>query len=134
MGSGQHQSLISWDLGDDASQAAIERGTSRQEVGHCEHPLEVAVSKHIRSMPFLWIGIDDEPGPESDRGVIERNSIALLSNYAKAAIDPPSAKWLGGQCSRERVRLCGLWNNKHVDKQYDPAFLLLLEHYVDSTT
>jgi hypothetical protein len=133
-GRGQFQSAISWDIGNDASKAATQLGMSRQEVGLCEHPLEVAVSKHIRSMPFLWIGIDDEPGPDSDRGVIERNSIALLSNYAKPAIDPPSGEWLGTHCGRERVRSSGLWNNDHVDEQYDPAFLSLLERYVESTT
>ena len=26
-----------------------------------EYPLEQAVSQHVRSMPFLWLGIDDEP-------------------------------------------------------------------------
>jgi hypothetical protein len=100
-GCGQYQSVVSWDIGNDASKAAAQLSISRQEVGLCEHPLEVAVSNYIRSMPFLWIGIDDEPGPVSDRGVIERNSIALLSNHCKAAIDPPSGKWLGGQCGRE---------------------------------
>ena len=29
------------------------------------------------------------------RGYIERNAIALLSNYGKPAIDPPSPGWLG---------------------------------------
>ena len=132
-GRGEYQSAVSWDIGNDASKAAAHLGISRQEVGLCEHSLEVAVSNHIRSMPFLWIGIDDEPGPESDRGVIERNSIALLSNYAKAAIDPPSGEWVGRHCGRERVRSSGVWNNNHVEEQYDPAFLLLLERYANST-
>jgi hypothetical protein len=133
-GQGQHPNAISWDIGNDTSKAAMQLGMSRQAVGLCEHPLEVAVSDHIRSMPFLWIGIDDEPGPGSHRGVIERNSIALLSNFGKAEIDPPSVNWLGRQCGRVRVRSSGLWNNNHVDEQYDPAFLSLLERYVESTT
>lgn len=132
-GRGQFPDAISWDIGNDVSKAAIRLGLSRQEIGLCENPLEVAVSEHIRSMPFLWISIDDEPGPGSDRGIIERNSIALLSSYAKPLIDSPSDEWLGRQSGRERVRSSGLWNNNHVDEKYDPAFLLLLEHYVDST-
>jgi hypothetical protein len=133
-GRGQHPSARSWGTGKDASKAATRLGLSRQAVGLCEQPLEVAVSDHIRSMPFLWIGIDDEPGPGSDRGVIERNSIALLSNHSKAAIDPPSGDWLGRKCDRELVRSSGLWNNRHVDEEYNPAFLSLLERYVESTT
>src|SRR4051794_35659090 len=34
-------------------------------------------------------------GRIGDRGSIERCAIALLSNYSKAVIDPPSAGWLG---------------------------------------
>ncbi|HTW95977.1 MAG TPA: hypothetical protein VMD30_14335 [Tepidisphaeraceae bacterium] len=131
---GQYPSAVSWDVGSDPSKAAAQLGISPEEVRLCENPLEVAVSDRIRSMPFLWISIDDEPGPGSDRGVIERNSIALLSNYGKAAIDAPSSEWLGSHCGRERVRSSGLWNNIHVDEPYDPAFLPLLERYVESTT
>lgn len=69
-----------------------------------EHALERLVSETIGEMPFLWLNIDDEPGPDSLRGYIERNSIALLSNYNKPAIDPPSQTWLGHHCNRERVR------------------------------
>ena len=32
------------------------------------HALETRVSEIIRKMPFLWLGIDDEPGAESLRG------------------------------------------------------------------
>ena len=132
-GCGLFQDAVSWDIGNDASKAAIQLGISREEVGHCEKHLEIAVSQHIRSMPFLWIKIEDEPGPQSDRAVIERNSIALLSNYAKNPLNPPSAGWLGIKCGRERVRTSGLWNNNHVDESYDQEFLTLLEKYVAST-
>jgi len=69
-----------------------------------EVALECEVSGVIGAMPFLWLGIDDEAGPASLRGFIERNSIALLSNYKKEPIDAPSSDWLGRQCDRERVR------------------------------
>jgi hypothetical protein len=81
-------------------------------------------------MPFLWLAIEDEAGPESLRGYIERNSIALLSNYGKPILDPPSSQWLGGQCDRELVRKSGLWNSRHVDEGYEPAFLDRLEQMV----
>jgi hypothetical protein len=67
--------------------------------------------------------VREELRPESLRGYIERNAIALLSNYNKRPLDPPSNAWLGHRCNRERVRNSGLWNSNHVDETYDPAFL-----------
>ena len=63
------------------------------------------------------------------RGVIERNAIALLSNYNSPAqpLDPPSLTWLGLHADRGSVRLSGLWNVNHVTETYDPIFLDLLE-------
>ena len=92
-----------------------------------EQPLEKPVSKIIGEMPFLWLDIADEPGPGSQRGYIERNAIALLSNYSARPLDPPSDQWLGHHCNRERVRRSGLWNQNHVDEDYDPGFLDRLE-------
>jgi hypothetical protein len=88
-----------------------------------EGALEREVSKVICAMPFLWLAIDDEPSTESLRGYIERNATALLSNFEKEPLDPPSAGWLGHSCNRERVRKSGLWNQNHVEEAYDPAFL-----------
>ncbi len=99
------------------------RGSAPREVRERELPLERAVSQVIGSMSFLWLSVDDEPGPQSLRGFIERNAIALLSNYGKPPIDPPSDSWLGSHCTREKVRTSGLWNSNHVDERYDPAFL-----------
>lgn len=82
-------------------------------------------------MPFLWLGIDGAPGPQSLRGYIERNAIALLSNYERAVLDPPSQGWLGHLCDRERVRASGLWNSRHVDERHDPAFLGTLEMLIE---
>jgi hypothetical protein len=81
-------------------------------------------------MPFLWLSVEDEPGAGSLRGYIERNAIAVLSNYNKSPLDPPSDAWLGHHCNRERVRKSGLWNSNHVDENYDPAFLTRLEEIV----
>jgi hypothetical protein len=97
--------------------------TASREVRAGERVLECEVSRIIGNMPFLWLSIQDEAGPQSSRGFIERNSIALLSNYNKPPLDPPSQGWLGRHCDRERVRHSGLWNSNHVDESYDPAFL-----------
>lgn len=88
-----------------------------------EEPVERAVSKVIGDMRLLWLAIEDEPGPDSERGYIERNAIALLSNYRGHPIDPPSSTWLGRYCLRGKVRPSGLWNSNHVGDSYDPAFL-----------
>ncbi len=66
------------------------QGSAPREVREREHSLERAVSQVIGNLPFLWLSIEDEPGPQSLRGFIERNTIALLSNYGKPSIDPPS--------------------------------------------
>lgn len=95
-----------------------------------EVDLEGMVSDVIRAMSFLWLAIDDEPGPGNRRGCIERNAIALLSNYNRSPLDPPSSDWLGHDCDRERVSKSGLWNSDYVDKDYDPAFLAEFEGLV----
>ena len=81
-------------------------------------------------MPFLWLDLDDEPGPTSDRGLVERNAIGLLSASTSPAPDPASAGWLGQFSDRARVRGSGLWNSNHVDESYVPSFLDTLDEYV----
>jgi hypothetical protein len=97
-----------------------------------EYPLEQTVSQHIRRMPFLRVGIDDELGPDSLRSYIECNAIALLSNYnlPDTPIDPASATWLGQWATSEQVRHSGLWNVNHVTDAYDPGFLAMLREQI----
>src|SRR5206468_1683096 len=114
--------------------AAAERyGLTKADVRERERALEVKVSEYIRALPFLFVAVEDEPDPASLRGVIERNSIALLSNYQRGALDPASSMWLGAQLGRDRVRMSGLWNNNHVNEEYDPAYLDLLERVCSNT-
>lgn len=107
--------------------------TATREIRAGEVALERDVSRVIRAMPFLWLAVDDQPGPSSLRGYIERNAIALLSNYEKPPLDPPSPGWLGHHCDRERVRQSGLWNSNHVEEACDPAFLNCLEQLANQT-
>ncbi len=104
-----------WGVGSNAS----------REVRQTEIPLEKAVSQHIRQMPFLWLAVEDETGPDSLRGVIERNSIALLSNYnyPNQPLDSPSDSWLGNFAKKNEISRSGLWNVNHVVEKYDPTFL-----------
>lgn len=105
--------------------------TAKGTVRGVEYPVEKLVSQHIDSMPFLWICINDEPGPNSMRALIERNSIALLSNLDKEPIDPPSENWLGKYCMNKKVRRSGMWNDAYTDKKSDPRFLDMLQNFIE---
>ena len=122
--------IPSWGVAPDLGNAARRQGVDRETLKEAEQPLEIQVSDHIRSMPFLWLDIGDEPGPVSMRGYIERNSIALLSNRGVTKLDEPSMDWLGRHSHKAKVRESGLWNSKHVDEEYDPAFLELFAQLV----
>jgi hypothetical protein len=90
-----------------------------------EVALERDVSAYIGAMPFVWIEADDDPGPTSIRAQIEQGCISLLS--AAVAIDPASSGWLGHHARDEAIRSSGLWNVRHVNSVYAPAFLDVLE-------
>ena len=123
----------SWGVKSDASKACEALGIDRQALTAAEAPIEQAVSSHIAAMPFLWLDIDDEPGPDSLRGFIESNAIALLSNHGRAPLDTASPGWLGHSSDRPRVRSSGLWNQQHVEETHDPVFLNSLEKLIDAT-
>lgn len=104
--------------------------SSKPELREKEHNLEKKVSAYIRSLPFLWVEVDDPPGPDSRRAYIERNSIALLSNYKKGEIDSRPDNWLGKYSPNSEIQESGLWNLDHITEQYDPKFLESLERNV----
>ena len=96
-----------------------------------EEPLEQAVSRIIRQMPFLWVALEGETG-RSKRRYIESNAIALLSNYRELVLDPTSGSWLGRWSVREKVQHSGLWNSHYVKHSYKGEFLDILESAVDA--
>jgi len=99
-----------------------------------ELEMERRVSDYLRELPFLWVDVDDEPGPGSDRAYLERNAIALVSNYSKETIDPRSNEWLGNDIPSQKIRESGLWNVNHVDESYDPAFFDQFVEAIEGTT
>jgi hypothetical protein len=117
---------------DDVAGRWATRSSARRAARQQEYPLEQAVSQHICRMPFLWVNIDDEPGPDSLRGYVERNAIALLSNYnlPDNPIDPASAAWLGQWATSAQVRRSSLWNVNHVADTYDSDFLSILRQHI----
>lgn len=109
-------------------------GSAPRDVRAREAGLERRVSRVIGAMPVLWLAIDDPPGPESLRRYVERNAIALLGGHGGAAPDPPSPGWLGRHCPRPKVRLSGLWNQLHVEAEYNMEFLPMFEKLVNGQT
>jgi hypothetical protein len=95
-----------------------------------EVTLEQKVSGVLGAMQFLCLSVSDAAGPDSLRGYIERNAIALLSNFGRDPLDPPSSGWLGHHCDRERVRQSGLWNSNHVHEGHDGGFLQALKRAI----
>lgn len=98
-----------------------------------ELDLERQVSENIRQLPFLFVRIDDVPGPDSDRSYIERNAIALASNFQSVSIDTRNQDWLGHHSPVDEIRESGLWNINHVDEKYDTDFLDRLETVIKMT-
>lgn len=111
-----------WGMGSSAS----------KDVRAAEQPLEEQVSEYIGMMNMLWLTVEDEAGPQSDRAFLEKNAIALLSREGPIA-DPPSPRWLGRQSPNQMIRESGLWNVNFVGDSYDRRFLEVLERYVSQT-
>lgn len=97
-----------------------------------EKPLEAAVSTHIGAMRVLWLDVNDEPGPRSERAYLERNLIRLLSGAGERR-DSPSSSWLGLHAGPAEIRTSGLWNIDHVAAPVDPDALTRLTAAVRRT-
>jgi hypothetical protein len=87
-----------------------------------EKQIEMAVSRYIGVMPFLWLDVPDRV----TRHDIEAGAIALLSRCSGGA-DPPSRGWLGQYAFRTEIRDSGLWNIHYTYGHYDPRFLDLMD-------
>ena len=93
---------------------------------------EQQVSEYIGQLPVLWLAVPDEASPSSERSIIERNAIALLSRSAHLS-KTKSDGWLGAHSPRREIRESRLWNLNYVNDNYDPGFLALFEHLVNRT-
>lgn len=111
-------SISSWGVGQTAD------ATIRKE----EEQLERAVSQYIGATSILWLDVEDEASPASDRAYLERNLIGLLVGKA-GPVDLPSNDWLGRFSPNERIRNSGLWNLNFLDYSYSSEFLDVLDEY-----
>ena len=122
---------VSWGVKGDAGKASMALQMSHLVLSASEKPVEEAVSAYLSRLTFTWLPVDDDPGPGSLRGVIERNAIALLSNWERSPLDPPSRDWLGRMSNRPLVAGSGLWNQRHVTEEHDPSFVGVLSNIVE---
>ena len=66
------------------------RGSSAtRDLRRLEREHEIRVSEYLAEMKLLFVDVPNDPGHDSARGIIERNSIALLSSYREPAPDQP---------------------------------------------
>ena len=56
-----------------------------------------------------------------------------MSNYQTEPLDMRDGDWLGMHSPVPAIRRFGLWNIDHVDEEYDPAFLDLMEDRISTT-
>lgn len=103
-----------------------QRSSASKDIRAIELEAERAVSNYLAQLELVCLPISDEPGPDSIRGFIERNAIALLSNIERDSLDAASASWLGRRSDRPLVRSSGLWNNDHTCEEPSREFLPML--------
>lgn len=99
------------------------RFKANADIREAEYPVEKIVSEKVNSMPFLWLGLDSRTGRQDFARFMQKNAIALLSNYGKAPLDESSSTWLGYYCSNPFVKRSGLWNVEYVSERYNPVFM-----------
>lgn len=87
-----------------------------------EADLEAQVSRVIGAMRVLWLDVDDEAGPSSERAYLERNLIGLLSR-AGLLWGGNWPGWLGRHAADWRIATSGLWNLNHVYSKVDQDFI-----------
>ncbi len=122
--SGRLATIESWGVGGSATRIARAAEDAHERV----------VSEVIGAMPLVWIDAADEPSAKSVRATIERNAIGLLAAGRAAGLDPPSTAWLGHHALDSAIGTSGLWNVRHVEPSYDPAFLATFATLATATT
>lgn len=113
----------SWGIKAQSREAATALATTRDQINEWEKAVEIEVSQLLSRMRIVVLGCEDEPGPDSLRGYVERNSIALLSAAHRAGLDRTSSEWLGQHSNRSLVVSSGLWNQRHTTETADVNFL-----------
>lgn len=113
----------SWGLGNTRSHAAVKLGEAEAAIKAEEEPIEMRVSAYLARLRVVCVAVSDPPGPDSVRGIIERGSIALLSEAARHGLVTGTAAWLGRWSDRPAIKASSLWNQNHVGEAWSSSFL-----------
>jgi hypothetical protein len=121
--------LPTWDNGSAASATVISHRLARELLLTPERPLESSVSRLVgdmsvvpgralvgRSASVVCVPVEERAA----RPFVQRNAIALISNFERTMVEPPSPTGRGHHSARPRVRDSGLWNNEHVEGAASP--------------
>jgi len=101
-------------------------------VKQAEKPLEIKVSNYLHKMAFTVLEVPGPSSKDNDRAFIEENTIVLLSNFDRQAIDKCSKKWLGLYSKDPKVIASGLWNSDYVErKQIDNKYFDTFEKHLN---
>jgi len=104
-----------------------------QTLRESEHPLEKRVSEYIRSLPFLWVNVPGEPGPDCERAMLEKNLIGLVAHGRKTVPGLIRNGWLGRNAAEASITRTGLWNLDHTASLFDRNAVDDFERYVQET-
>ena len=110
----------------------VNRALRKRPSNGREHNHTRCISSYIGQMPFLWVNVDGENSHKL-RTRIERNTIALLSNWSGNGADAPSENWLGKHSQKQEIRRSGLWNVQHTKGGYKESFLDDLNECIERT-
>ena len=75
----------SWSVKSDIAKAVDELGIERTALAAAEDRIEKTVSSYLSAVPYLWIDIDDEPGPGSLNAC---GSVLRLCGHIRSIIGP----------------------------------------------
>lgn len=96
-----------------------------------EKDFEKTISTYLHTMTFTVIEVPGPSSKDNDRAFIEQNSISLLSNYDRPAIDISSKNWLGKYSKDNKIIGSGLWNSDYVDrKEIDKNYFDKFENHL----
>ena len=110
----------------------VNRALRERTATGAEHNHTRCISSYIGQMQFLWVNVDGENSHRL-RTRVERNAIALLSNWRGNGVDAPSDHWLGKHSQKEEIEQSGLWNVQHTKGDYDESFLDELNECIGRT-
>ena len=88
--------------------------------------LEARASRYIGNMPFLWLAWKTSPAQQAcaHRSSATRSRFSAAIASRRRIHHRPTGS---GVSATGSARRSGLWNNNHVDEDYDSSFLDLLE-------